>query len=57
MDMETYRKTAEINLFGVIGGLKMFLPLIRKRQELENRRYFIKSMYNIGKTRSNKSMF
>ena len=31
MDMETYRKTAEVNLFGVISGLKVFLPKIRKR--------------------------
>ena len=31
MDMDTYRKIAEVNLFGVIGGLKLFLPLIRKR--------------------------
>ena len=34
MDMETYRKIAEVNLFGVIGGLKMFLPLIRKRLDI-----------------------
>ena len=31
VDLETYRKTAEVNLFGVIDGLKIFLPLIRKR--------------------------
>ena len=31
MDMATYRNTAEVNLFGVISGLKVFLPKIRKR--------------------------
>ena len=39
MDMETYRNTAEVNLFGVINGLKVFLPKIRKRQDLENEEF------------------